>query len=426
MGQNLLKQGICMVRSKSAFSWKHGNVPVCKIHSRVKLEILRSYLASYFPTVASNPKIDTVKIHLVDAFSGGGIYRDSQNGELVAGSPIAMLEAVHDAEAKIGKPKKKPFSINANYHFADRCSAATSRLIEVIGDFGFGELMKKSKVTVDQLPFDKFLPLLLEKIPANPKTKAIFFLDQTGWNTATLKHCNTILQHLPKAEIIWNISVESMATYANENTDFRSAVSKFGVDLGDAFTSLPTYSHYSNWRKALVSHLLFQIRGYCCARYVSPFMVQHDGWGFWLLHLSNHHEANDVMKSTHWGHQNSSLHEGFPGLNMLKFDQANFNQATMWRFDEEAEAATQEALVDELMPKIYELGETPTIRELIESIANETPANRKRIYSALTVLHHDDEFSLRGPKGQKRISKPQSLDDRLILPRRRQFRLVYE
>ena len=412
-----------MVRSRTAFTWKDGNIPQCKIHSRVKLEILRSYLSRYFPTVASDPRIDTVKIHLVDAFSGGGIYRDSQSGDFVPGSPITMLQAVQDAELAIGKPKKKPFAINANYHFADWCPDATKKLAEVIGDFGFGELLRAGKVKINQSPFERFLPVLLKRIPSNSKTKAIFFLDQTGWNKATLNHCNAILRHLPKAEIIWNISVESMATYANENADFRKAVARFGVDLGDAFTSRPSFNHFSKWRKALVSQLLLQIQNSCSARYVSPFMVQHEGWGFWLLHLSNHHEANDVMKSTHWAHQNSSLHEGFPGLNMLRFDQANFGQATMWRFDKEAEEATQEALVVELMPKICELGKAPTIRSLVESIANETPANRERIFQALTTLHGREEFSIRGPAGENRISKPQSLDDRLVLPKLRQIRI---
>ena len=209
--------------------------------------------------------------------------------------------------------------------------------------------------------------------------------------------------------------------FANDNSDFRSAISRFGVDLGDAFTSLPSFSHYSNWRKALVSTFLQQIRQHCRASYVSPFMIQHEGWGFWRLHLSNHHQANDVMKRTHWSHQNSSLHEGFPGLRMLEFDRDNWNQSLICRFDEDAKNATHEALVDELASRIRELGVAPTVATLIASIANETPADRMKVYQALGELRANGEFSIVGPNSEKRRATPQSLEDRLVIPSERQI-----
>ena len=410
-----------MARSETAFSWKDGRVPACRVHSRIKLDILRSYLLQYFPTVAANPRIDAVKIHLVDAFSGGGIFRDPLSDEQILGSPLVMLQAVKTAETCIDESKTKPFKINAKFHFADKSKAATDRLLLTLKETGFESKYTSGEVAIDRAPFDKYLPKLLQRIPTNQKTKAIFFLDQTGWNHATLNHCNSILEHLPKAEIIWNISIESLAMFANDNSDFRSAISRFGVDLGDAFTSLPSFSHYSNWRKALVATFLQQIRQRCRARYVSPFMIQHEGWGFWLLHLSNHHQANDVMKKTHWSHQNSSLHEGFPGLRMLEFDRDNWNQSLICRFDEDARNATHRALVNELGPRIRELGDMPTVATLMASIANETPADRKKVYEALAELQANGEFSIVGPKNENRRATPQTLEDRLVVPVERQI-----
>lgn len=414
-----------MARSKTAFTWGNANIPTCKLHSRIKLDILRSYLLSYFPTVASNPKIDAVNIHLVDAFCGGGIFRDSQTGSSVFGSPLTMLQAVNEAERRIAADKTKPFKINAKYYFADKCEHATAKLRSTLNDTGFGNLIRTSNIAIDTMPFDKFLPHLLARIPQNNRTKAIFFLDQTGWNQATLTHCNTILSHLPKAEIIWNISVESLATFANQNSSFHKAVSKFGIELSDAFTSRPSFTHLSDWRKALVAMFLRKVRKNCAARYVSPFMIQHDGWGYWLLHLSNHPEANNVMKSTHWLHENGSLHEGFPGLKMLEFNKDNWRRTRMWRFDADAGSATHEALVCELGPRIRELGQSPTIRNLMESIANETPADRDRLYESLDTMRGEREISILGPNGEKRRGRPQSVEDRLIVPSRRQMILPW-
>ena len=269
---------------------------------------------------------------------------------------------------------------------------------------------------IDTLPFNKFLPKVLGRIPSRRDTKAIFFLDQTGWAFATLNHCNQILKHLPKAEIIWNISIESLAMFANENDAFRKSVRKFGVNLDDAISSSPNYMHYSDWRKALVSIFLKRIRENCLAKYVSPFMVQHEGWGYWLLHLSNHSEANNVMKVTHWRHQNSSLHEGFPGLKMLEFDNANWKQSTLYRFDEDANEATHEALLEQLPERIREVGKRPSVRELLNSVANDTPADRSRLYKVMADLRADKELIIRGPNGEQRQKGPQTQEDRLIVP----------
>ena len=405
-----------MTKSDSAFSWKDGRTPVCKVHSKVKLDLLRSYLLAYFPTVARNPVIDQTRIHLVDAFCGGGVFRDPEQGHSVLGSPLVMASTVAEAEKTIASQRTKAYSIDATYHFADKSRDATERLADTLKNMGWQNRIASGEMMIDTLPFDKFLPKVLGRIPSRSNTKAIFFLDQTGWAYATLNHCNQILKHLPKAEIIWNISIESLAMFANENEAFRKAVRRFGVDLDDAISSSPSYNHYSDWRKALVAVFLQKIRESCLAKYVSPFMVQHEGWGYWLLHLSNHSEANNVMKVTHWRHQNSSLHEGFPGLKMLEFDNANWNQSTLYRFDEDANKATHEALLEQLPSRIKQIGREPTVRALLNGVANDTPADRSRLYGVMADLKADKQLRIRGPNGEHRQKGPQSQDDRLIIP----------
>jgi len=233
---------------------------------------------------------------------------------------------------------------------------------------GWQNRIASGEMMIDTLPFDKFLPKVLGRIPSRSNTKAIFFLDQTGWAYATLNHCNQILKHLPKAEIIWNISIESLAMFANENEAFRKAVRRFGVDLDDAISSSPSYNHYSDWRK-------------------------------------------------HWRHQNSSLHEGFPGLKMLEFDNANWNQSTLYRFDEDANEATHEALLDQLPSRIKQIGIDPTVRALLNGVANDTPADRSRLYGVMADLKADKQLLIEGPNGEKRQKGPQSQDDRLIIPK---------
>ncbi|TWU39829.1 hypothetical protein Q31b_31440 [Novipirellula aureliae] len=408
-----------MVKSQDAFSWKDGRTPLCPVHSRIKLEILRDYLMAYFPTISQEKRMDYVNIELIDAFAGGGVLIDAETKTPINGSPKVMIGAVRDSEAAIAAKKTKPFRINARFHFSDADRDAHLRLKTDLADSRYREDVESGKILVDNLKFDRFLSVVLERIKSRPRQKAIFFLDQCGWNQATLRDCNRILNHLPKAEIIWNISVESLAMFANDKDAFRVATDKFGVDLGDAISARDNAVRLSDWRKSLVSHYLHEIKQNCVAKFVSPFMVQHSGWGYWLLHLSNHKEANDVMKVTHWRHQNNSLHEGFPGLRMLEFNRENWNQSSIFRFDAEANQATREALFNELGPQIRRLGEAPTVGQLIESVANETPADRQRIIESLGELKAESACRFIGPAGEKRIHVPQTLDDRIVLSEHR-------
>jgi len=406
-----------MVKSQDAFSWKDGNRPVCPIHSQVKLDILRTYIEAYFSTVAANPAIPVVNIHLVDAFAGGGVLKDPISGGPVAGSPFVMLNTVHGAQQTINASRTSTkLDIRARYHFADASRSAVTELTRGIQASEYASKLHSGDIQIDRQKFDNYLPHLLGRIPSHEKTKALFFLDQCGWNIATLDHCNAILRHLPKAEIIWNISVESLATFANENQDFRKGIERFGVDLGDAFTSQASFNHFSDWRKSLIAIFLDKIRKGCDANYVSPFMVQHDGWGYWLLHLSNHPQANNVMKATHWQHQNHSLHEGFAGLKMLEFNRDNFHQTTMFRFDEAAGKSTHEALFVELVPKLHELGGSVTRDDFVRAIANETPADVSRIDAAFAELKEEGHVRIRGPKGEQRRGGPKHGQDRISLP----------
>lgn len=54
-------------------------------------------MLAYFPTVARNPVIDQTRIHLIDAFCGGGVFRDPEQGHTVLGSPLVMASAVSEA-----------------------------------------------------------------------------------------------------------------------------------------------------------------------------------------------------------------------------------------------------------------------------------------------------------------------------------------
>lgn len=82
------------------FYWKHWQsekLPELEDHSEKKLELLRDYLVLYLEIVMKGTSgKEEQYVTLIDGFAGGGLY----NGNKL-GSPITILKAVEEAEARI-------------------------------------------------------------------------------------------------------------------------------------------------------------------------------------------------------------------------------------------------------------------------------------------------------------------------------------
>lgn len=57
------------------FTWQPGaEPPAIEDHSDAKLRLLEAYLDRYFDVVCALPQMDVLRIALVDAFAGGGLF----------------------------------------------------------------------------------------------------------------------------------------------------------------------------------------------------------------------------------------------------------------------------------------------------------------------------------------------------------------
>jgi hypothetical protein len=72
---------------KKEYGWAGGNVPIIGEHSLAKHRILREYVQRYIEILTQNPRIDRLRLTLVDAFAGGGIYQRSGHDAPHLGSP---------------------------------------------------------------------------------------------------------------------------------------------------------------------------------------------------------------------------------------------------------------------------------------------------------------------------------------------------
>jgi three-Cys-motif partner protein len=125
------------------YDWKVGTPPPeLGPHSVAKHKILRAYILKYLEIVTATSAQTELNITFIDGYAGGGQYR--LGSDLLPGSPLILLEAVAEAEAKLAATRAKGFRINAQFVFIDEKRHHTEFLLEQIKASPFKELLGKS------------------------------------------------------------------------------------------------------------------------------------------------------------------------------------------------------------------------------------------------------------------------------------------
>lgn len=86
-------------------------LPIIDDHSLVKLEIIEKYLETYIKHLAIFPFTDKLKFAIIDGFSGGGLYKTTNN-QVISGSPLRILKTIERLQKEINiERESKKFKI---------------------------------------------------------------------------------------------------------------------------------------------------------------------------------------------------------------------------------------------------------------------------------------------------------------------------
>lgn len=385
-------------------TWRVGaDPPTIRPHSLAKHRVLGSYLRRYVEVLTANPRQDLFKLTLVDGFSGGGAYLDERTREERPGSPLIMLEAMAEALARARAWRsKKPFHLDVRYIFVEKSREALAylrdrieksehrRLLNGNIDFLEGEFLTHSATIVDQI----------ERRGRSPR--AIFFLDQFGYANVPMPALRSTLKRLPNAEIILTFATDFLIDYLNESEQSRKTWDKIGIPFPAKIEK-----HHRDWRRFIQQHLHSQIPSETEAKYYTPFFIRSTDShrDFWLIHLSGHHRARDVMVGLHWSENTSFAHYGGSGLRMLGYDPAEDFNSTQQKmlpgfyFDETARAASYEQLLDQLPERLARQSCPKPFVQLFAEITNETPATSGLIKEVLADLAREGIIRVRDKSG---------------------------
>ena len=414
------------------YDWVWGNPPpLLKRHSEVKHALLRNYLVDYFLTLVSLPQQDKIQLTIVDGFSGGGLYR-SETGQEVSGSPLVILEAIREAELRVNlrQERRKPIQIDVELICIDDCPYTLDYLRHVLEERGYGAGLAGGSIKLVRGKFADHCSVALQRAhDRSPRSgRALFVLDQYGYSTVPMGCLSDIFAKLKSAEVILTFYIDSLISYLNEKNlaDFELSI---GISSSVRAADLDEIKQSPRWRVQLQSSLYQSLTSQCSAQFYTPFFIRPErGHGdFWLLHLSQHWKARDVMANTHWQHHNHFAHYGKAGFHMFstgyigKFDDENRLQMG-FDFSEVAAVVSKETMMEQIPVMLFEGAEGMTFEQFFLKLINTTPATRSMVEATLLDLHQSGEIVVLDEAGDASKARVKLKSDNVLrLPSQRTF-----
>ena len=388
-----------MAKTEDKYDWLVGHAPpTLDQHSAVKHSIVRSYITRYIETLMSQPGIPKLALSLVDGFAGGGEYLDEQGGGSVDGTPVVMLQAVHEARAKINVGRTvTQREIDAEFFFVEKNKESTNYLhrhLEKRRGEGAIASVDYPRISLRNGNFDSELQDIVARIKSRRAgARAIFLLDQYSYDAVSMKSLRWLMTELPRAEVILNFNVDSLLTFLSNTERNRKPLRNVGLERYIPWEHLKHLKSRRDWRATLQRHIAHGIKTETNALFMTLFFVRPqavNSWSYWLVHLSQHYKAHDVMKALHWEHSSEFGHELEPGIFMLGYnprkDEEYSGQSSLL-FDQSGEQRCFEALVDQFGRRLAESGQPISVAQLLETSISNTMADESRLQKVIRGMH---------------------------------------
>ena len=427
--------------AKKEYDWLIGEAPPkIDLHSLAKHRVYEEYLTHYIQVLNSDPRIPTFKLTLVDGFAGGGVYSNPQDNTLYTGSPLRLIKAAEAAAAAINVNRqqqgiKKPFTLQAEYFFIEKKRTNFEYLNWYLTEQGLSSRFNNDIFSL-RGEFTEHLDKVIQHITntTGKNRRCIFILDQYGYKDVPFSDVQSIFSRLPNAEIILTFSTDWLIDYMSNSPKYLKTLQRIGLDQElDIESLLEEKSDNNNWRQFVQFELHRAIKSLSSAKHYTPFFIvsKEANKSFWLVHLSNHPRARDVMTQLHWQLKNHFAHYGGPGIRMFGYDptkdedihrHVDLFSETEFSFDETARNRTLDNIAIELPELIHQHPDGIQFSELYRLVADATPATSQHIKEAAFLLSEVKELDILGPKGESR-QKASRITDKDILhpPRHKAF-----
>ncbi len=386
--------------------WQIGQPPpLIRPHSLAKHRVFRAYLERYVSVLTANPRQEQFRLTLIDGFAGGGRYLDCRTKEDRPGSPLIMLEAMDKAAEEAQKIRSKPFHLDVQYIFVEKDAEALGYLRSVLVESPYSKLID-DRIHLIHGEFTAKVPEITKFVQQRGRAdRAIFMLDQFGYSDVPLPTIRDILSTLDNAEVILTFATDFLIDYLSTNEQTQTILQNVGIELPSK--EIATAKEARDWRRTIQFALHREIPERTGAKFYTPFFIRSSDAhrDFWLIHLSGHFRARDVMVGLHWKESTSFAHYGRSGLRMLGYDQQHDAEWTHQRmlpgffFDETALASSQEELTEQLPERVFEFRDGIVFNDLFSTLTNECPVTADIMKGVLSELAKSGVIQVRDKTG---------------------------
>ena len=406
-----------------AFKWDPDSAPpILQDHSERKLTLIRNYLRRYLEVMGGNRRADRVRLTLVDGFAGGGTFQ--LDGSEVSGTPLVMLEEVDRARRVLNDGRAKPLAVEASFVFIEKQKDNHEHLRRTLQERGYTDRLGPHGVLL-RGTFEKHFDDVVERVRKQHRDgRSIFLLDQTGYNKAPFALVRRILTEMPTSEVILTFGVDWLVDYMTTADPFLKAVEPIGFDRAEV-ERLLGYKDGAGGRVLIQQVLARMVQEKIGAPFTTPFFVHGAAAhrSLWIVHLSTHPKARDVMLEQHWGLGNGALHQG-PGSLYMLGHHAAFDQLALFDFgfDPMAERKLFETLQGEVPEALWTDGAAEGVRfgDWRVGRANRTAATKAQLSEALRTLATDGEIEIFTTGGRpKRLTARLNDSDVIRTPQQR-------
>lgn len=419
---------------KYIWDWTSKTFPIIDPHSKIKHRIIDDYLQTYVQVIMSNPMIPWLRLSVVDGFCGGGLYMDEETGQY-AGSPLIVLRAIEEVQAKINIGRTKPRAIHSQNFFVDVKKENIDCLQAVLTAHGQGHRIGND-VFLQCADFAQALPSIAHRIKSFGRTeRALFLLDQYAYGDVPFSSVKWIFNNVANAEVLLTFNVDALVTYLSNRQANRKAIANIGLEQHIPWAELSALkaNNKHTWQYLIQRCLSKGILAESGASFMTVFFITPLGSNprtYWFIHLANSYRANSVMKEIHWQYGNHFSHMLSPSL-FVGYD-ANRDIHITEQHDlalgeeHHFDGATNERICNELseiLPQQIHATPEQTFQQLMNKIANYTMADEDLVKRSLdvAVMNGDIEVLDKDGKSKRRKGGSIKLTDVIVAPAQSAF-----
>ena len=320
----------------STFDWGSPGpdpLPVAYPHTETKQELLACYVKRYIEITAgaaAAKPAEAFKLTIIDAFAGGGLFRDEDTHRRIEGTPLRILAAVEEAKrgvALIPRPRSQmdPLELDIATHFNDADPAAVAHLNQVLRDKGYA--VDGTHIRVTEGRFDAQLDAMIGAVKAQqPRAgKCIFVLDQTGYSHVRPEHIRKIFNELRGSEVILTLAASRMLSPFYGLSTRHALDAKIGGWLlrRDVIDMMRRGETNEATEAVKLREVMAELVRETGATGYSCFTLRpHGGNYMWIMHLVRTKRAGfarDAMLDIQWKVERASLHIGGAPADYLGF-----------------------------------------------------------------------------------------------------------